>query len=88
MCAFLKDVRTLSSTEDPSFQTIISNIREILSSDEEKRKRQLAAWGVQSLPWLILTDKDRVVRAEGFQLAELDKKLQELDAGSNPRGNR
>ncbi|MBN2131671.1 MAG: hypothetical protein JW741_19385 [Sedimentisphaerales bacterium] len=28
-------------------------------------------WGVQSLPWLILTDKDHIVRAEGFRLDEL-----------------
>jgi len=33
------------------------------------------AWGVQSLPWLILTDKDHVVRAEGFQLGDLDGML-------------
>jgi hypothetical protein len=33
------------------------------------------AWGVQSLPWLILTDKDHVVRAEGFQLDDLDGML-------------
>ena len=46
-----------------------------VSSDEKERKRQLAAWGVQSLPWLILTDKDCVVRAEGFGLSQLDEKL-------------
>jgi len=33
------------------------------------------SWGVRSLPWLILTDKERVVTAEGFTLAELDEKL-------------
>jgi len=32
-------------------------------------------WGVQSLPWLILTDRQHVVRAEGFALAELDEKI-------------
>jgi len=32
-------------------------------------------WGVKSLPWLILTDKQHVVRAEGFALTELDEKL-------------
>lgn len=32
-------------------------------------------WGVQSLPWLILADEDHVVRAEGFQLGELDGML-------------
>jgi len=33
------------------------------------------AWGVRSLPWLILTDTQHVVIAEGFSLAELDEKL-------------
>ena len=32
-------------------------------------------WGVQSLPWLILTDKNHVVIAEGFSITELDEKL-------------
>lgn len=33
------------------------------------------AWGVSSLPWLILTDNEHIVMAEGFTLAELDEKL-------------
>jgi hypothetical protein len=32
-------------------------------------------WGVQSLPWLILTDNRHIVRAEGFGLPELSNKL-------------
>jgi hypothetical protein len=32
-------------------------------------------WGVKSLPWLILTDSERVVRAEGFAVADLEEKL-------------
>ncbi|MFC1633774.1 carboxypeptidase regulatory-like domain-containing protein [Planctomycetota bacterium] len=32
-------------------------------------------WNVQSLPWLILTDREHVVTAEGFTLQELDDKL-------------
>ncbi|MHC4328374.1 MAG: peroxiredoxin family protein, partial [Planctomycetota bacterium] len=43
-----------------------------IRSDDEKTR---SAWGVRSLPWLILTDKDHVVRAEGFGLSELDEKL-------------
>jgi hypothetical protein len=39
---------------------------------ESKRLR----WGVRALPWLILTDKNRVVRAEGFAIDDLDKTLQ------------
>ncbi len=36
------------------------------------------AWGVRSLPWLILTGADHVVRAEGLRLAELDAKIKEI----------
>jgi hypothetical protein len=40
------------------------------------------AWGVRSLPWLILTDNRHVVRAEGFAVNELGDKLQGLE---NPK---
>ncbi|MBN2591006.1 MAG: carboxypeptidase regulatory-like domain-containing protein, partial [Sedimentisphaerales bacterium] len=33
-------------------------------------------WGVKALPWLILTDKEHVVIAEGFSVTELDEKLE------------
>ena len=33
-------------------------------------------WGVKSLPWLILTDKQYLVTAEGFVMNELDNKIQ------------
>ena len=33
------------------------------------------AWGVRSLPWLILADSEHVVVAEGFTLHELDERL-------------
>ncbi|MCL5282779.1 MAG: carboxypeptidase-like regulatory domain-containing protein [Planctomycetes bacterium] len=36
-----------------------------------------AAWGIKSLPWLILTDKKHVVAAGGFGLDELDKRIGE-----------
>jgi hypothetical protein len=32
-------------------------------------------WGVKSLPWLIMTDKNHVVTAEGFSINELDEKI-------------
>lgn len=44
----------------------------MIRDDSEKIR---FAWGVKSLPWLILTDKQHVVVAEGFALAELDEKL-------------
>jgi uncharacterized GH25 family protein/peroxiredoxin len=36
-----------------------------------------AAWGVKSLPWLILTDKDHTIREEGFGLTDLDDRLEQ-----------
>lgn len=30
------------------------------------------SWGAKSLPWLILTDENHIVRAEGFRIDELD----------------
>ncbi len=47
----------------------------MIKTDEEKTR---AAWGVQSLPWLILTDRDHIVRAEGFGVDELDEKVKSL----------
>jgi hypothetical protein len=46
--------------------------------------RTLVAWGVQSLPWLILTDSRHVVRAEGFSLDELEAKTQGEDEHEKP----
>ncbi len=43
-----------------------------LRTDEEETR---CAWGVQSLPWLILADKNHIVRAEGFSLDELESKI-------------
>jgi len=34
------------------------------------------AWGVRSLPWLILTDQEHIVRSNGFSLAELNEIIQ------------
>jgi cytohesin len=34
------------------------------------------SWGVKALPWLILTDPKHIVRAEGFDLGELEKKIE------------
>jgi len=44
----------------------------MVQGDEEKT---MFNWGVKALPWLIVTDRERTVRAEGFGLDELDKKL-------------
>jgi len=44
----------------------------VFQGDEEKTR---FAWGVRYFPWLILTDKQHVVTAEGFTLDELNEKL-------------
>ena len=45
---------------------------EMIPGDVEKAK---STWNVSSLPWLILTDREHIVRAEGFAPAELDQKV-------------
>jgi len=39
------------------------------------QEKSRAAWGLRSLPWLILTDSEHRVSAEGFGLNELDEKI-------------
>jgi hypothetical protein len=46
-----------------------------IRKDVEKAK---SAWGAQSLPWLILTDRSHVLRGEGFDLSELPDKLEAI----------
>ena len=46
-----------------------------IQGDVEKTK---FAWGVKSLPWLILTDKQHAVQAEGFSINELDERITTL----------
>ncbi|HUT47462.1 MAG TPA: hypothetical protein VMX36_14370 [Sedimentisphaerales bacterium] len=43
-----------------------------ITHDAEKTR---FAWGVKSLPWLILTDQKHIVEANGFSLAELDERI-------------
>jgi hypothetical protein len=45
-------------------------------TDEEEKIRFV--WGVKSLPWLILTDRKHIVTAEGFNIDELDGKVETL----------
>ncbi len=49
----------------------------MIEGDSEKIQ---FTWGVKSLPWLILTDKQHIVQAEGFSLDELDEKIKMLAA--------
>jgi hypothetical protein len=44
----------------------------MIKGNEEKAK---FAWGIRSLPWLILTGRKHVVRAEGFGINDLNEKI-------------
>jgi len=44
----------------------------MIQDDEEKTRFN---WGVKSLPWLILTDREHVIQAEGFGIDELNDKI-------------
>ena len=52
----------------------------IVQSDVEKTR---FAWGVRSLPWLILTNRKHIVRAEGFSLTEIDEKISAIAQKQN-----
>ena len=47
----------------------------IVPGDAEKTK---LTWGIKSLPWLILTDAEHVVRAEGFGLDALEAEVKRV----------
>ena len=47
-----------------------------IQGNEEKVR---FAWGVKSLPWLILSDRKHIIRAEGFSLTELDAQMKEIE---------
>jgi hypothetical protein len=51
-----------------------------ISGDVEKTKFN---WGVQSLPWLVLTDKEQKIKAEGFNVSELEEKIKQAGAGDS-----
>ena len=48
----------------------------MIQADEKKTR---IAWGIQSLPWLIMTDKNHFVISEGFALNELNDKIREAE---------
>jgi hypothetical protein len=43
-----------------------------MAADPEKAR---LAWGVKSLPWLILTNREHIVEANGFSLVDLDERI-------------
>jgi len=48
----------------------------MIQGDEQQTR---STWGVKSLPWLILTDREHIVRAEGFSLQRIEEKLEQTD---------
>ena len=48
------------------------------SVEQDKLQDVRVKLGVRSLPWLILTDAEHIVRAEGFFLSELKEQLQRI----------
>ncbi len=44
---------------------------------QENEEKVRADWGIQALPWLILTNKEHIVIAEGFSIDEIDEKIGE-----------
>ena len=48
----------------------------VMATDRVREMR--LNWGVRALPWLILTDKEHVVRAEGFGADELEEKIKKV----------
>jgi len=52
-----------------------ANIRFPVGTIKGNVERTLFTWGVKSLPWLILTDKQHIVKAEGFGLSERGDRL-------------
>lgn len=47
----------------------------MVQGDEDKTR---FIWGVRSLPWLILTNRQHVVSAEGFSINELNERMATL----------
>jgi hypothetical protein len=41
-------------------------------------KKICFAWGVKSLPWMILTDRQHVVQAEGFGVEEIVDRIKNI----------
>jgi hypothetical protein len=52
-----------------------------ITADTEKTR---FTWGVQSLPWLILTDNKHIIRTEGFGVSELNEKIATIRKSEPP----
>jgi len=62
--------------ETPPSEWLEKNRIPLLTEDlDDGRAKARQIWGARMLPWLVLTDGNHVVTAEGFALDELDQKL-------------
>jgi hypothetical protein len=57
----------------------------VLTPQAESLDEIRRAWSIRSLPWLVLADRDHIVRAFGFPLSELDTRLAALAEPGDPR---
>jgi hypothetical protein len=46
--------------------------------------RTLSTWNIRALPWLVLTDQNHIVKANGFPLRELSTQLASVTTPSGP----
>ncbi|MBN2589392.1 MAG: hypothetical protein JXA96_05995, partial [Sedimentisphaerales bacterium] len=51
----------------------------MIQEDLEKVRTE---WGIKALPWMILTDKEHNVIAEGFSIDELNERIKENKQGN------
>ena len=70
----LKKLRVQAKLDEWIKENDISFPVGIIESDEEQTRFN---WAAKALPWLILTDKENIVTAEGFSINELDNKITE-----------
>jgi hypothetical protein len=69
-------VHISSPGEDPPSEWLEKNRVPLLTETlEDGRAKARQIWGVRLLPWLVLTDSNHVVTAEGITLDELDQQL-------------
>ncbi len=52
-----------------------------ITGDVEAVRQQ---WGVKALPWLMLTDKDHVIQAEGFAVDEWEEEVERIESRQTP----
>lgn len=55
-----------------------NNVSFPVSMSQGDPERLRLAWGVQSLPWLILAEDKHIVRAEGFSVDELEERMEQM----------